>query len=263
MDYNDFKEHILTEGLLTFNNFYNQNEVNNIRSLAQSSKPIKGSALDGRWYHSYYKPDEWEDNINWAHYWTDQNKHEPVIQHTIAKVEPIINSILGNDWTLWCSDYHVTCSGSKYIQPHIDNPYGHLPWELEMGLVSLQMLIAVDDFTIDNGGTAYVPRSHTMQFDLNTNSLDLTNYLLLHNTQFTGKAGSMIVYHPRTLHTTMPNNSPDTRHALLFSAVKNEIIDQLKHYDRDCTAFEGTEGIVFKERIKEVGWEKALEERLE
>ena len=67
MDYNDFKEHILTEGLLTFNNFYNQNEVNNIRSLAQSSKPIKGSALDGRWYHSYYKPDEWEDNINWAH----------------------------------------------------------------------------------------------------------------------------------------------------------------------------------------------------
>ena len=92
-------------------------------------------------------------------------------------------------------------------------------------------MIAVDDFTHESGGTRLVAGSNKIQTlveDIGTKELD--DKLLAEGSDFVAPAGSIIIYHPRTIHSTMPNMSNKSRSALLLCAVRPDLIDSLVHY---------------------------------
>ena len=93
----------------------------------------------------------------------------------------------------------------------------------------------MDDFTHENGGTRIVPGSHRDDVPVNTiGNDDLNDKLIIEGSDFIAPAGSIIIYHPRTLHSTMPNSTNKSRSALLMCAVRPDIIDSLRHYQPKC-----------------------------
>jgi len=236
----DLKERILTDGWIIMEQFLDQELVLQLQRLVQRLPGIKGQALNGRWYHQGQRPDDYrtaiEAGIDWAHYWTAQlqgEEYEEIVQ-VKQQLAPVVDQLLDR-WHWWCVDYHVARPGSDYVHSHMDTPYQFEPWAQYRSLLGAQILIAVDDFTVDNGATAFVPGSHRDLFDIDKiNKKYYNKYLLEHSQQFVAPAGSVLLYHPRTLHSTMPNTSEHSRSALLLNAVHHNIVEGLKQYDRDC-----------------------------
>jgi len=236
----DIKKHIDTYGWIILEKFLDKETTEQLQLHARSQVGIKGQALSGRWYHHSQRPDEYrtaiEAGIDWAHYWTGQlhGSEHTVIMQVKQKIAPIIDHLL-DQWHWWCVDYHVACPGSEYIHAHMDTPYQFEPWSLHKSLLGVQILIAVDDFTIENGATSFVPNSHSEDFDIDKiNKKYYNDYLLKNSQQFVASAGSVLLYHPRLLHSTMPNYSNQNRHALLINIVHHSIIEELKKYDTNC-----------------------------
>ena len=127
--------------------------------------------------------------------------------------------------------FHVANPDSAYIHAHIDSPYQFRPWHEITELLAVQCLIAVDDFTEMNGGTAILPGSHREQFALSEIGSDALNMRLTDDGyRFIAPAGSVLMYHPRTLHSTMPNFSDLRRTALLILAIRPDLSEPLSVY---------------------------------
>ena len=229
------KEIILNAGVVLIPGFVHGTLLDKLRAHADKSGPVRGQDQQPKWVNPSSPETHPENWLDWSHYWTAQIGEQPEIQEVMKRLDPITNEIL-NDWRWWCVDYHVANPGAQYVRAHVDIPYIYEPWRQITGLLGLQFIITIDDFTIENGATCFLPRSHNNPtIDLSTMGSDELNNLLIDNGErLAMKRGSLLIYHPRTLHSTMPNTSNEVRRALLFNAVENCIVDQLKEYDPVC-----------------------------
>lgn len=130
-------------------------------------------------------------------------------------VTETFNIILGTKHKLASFGANRMMSGAHAQEAHTDYPYWGLsrPETLPMGLnssftIACQSLIALQDFTIDNGATEVVPYSQMLcrypdkSFDDTKIQLDL-------------KAGDMVLYHSLLWHRAGDNKSSEDRCVLL------------------------------------------------
>jgi ectoine hydroxylase-related dioxygenase (phytanoyl-CoA dioxygenase family) len=231
----NIKEIITHAGTMIIPNFLGDEQLEIIRLHADEMNPVRGQDQNPSWVNPD-KPETHPENwLDWSHYWTRQCGEDKEVQDIMRRLHPIVDHCL-HEWQWWCVDYHVANPGAQYIRAHVDIPYIYEPWRNIHALLGLQMIIAIDDFTLDNGATAYLPRSHNnTELDISEIGTEKLNEALLHRGErLAVRAGGLLIYHPRTLHSTMPNITNEPRRALLFNAVETSIVDQLKQYDPVC-----------------------------
>lgn len=134
---------------------------------------------------------------------------DPVFVELIAHPAALffVRALLGDDFLISNFSANITAPGSARMQIHADQGYVMPPWPAEPLACNVAWLL--DDFTEENGGTRYVPRSHRVgrnpQPDDEKASIPIS-----------APAGSLLVMDGRLWHQTGANRSVDTRRAALF-----------------------------------------------
>ena len=215
---------ILNDGYTIIPEFLDRADLKKVVDLERNTSPWKGLHKEFGWQN-----EKIFDKQDYVHYWSVQVKKQT---HWLQeKLHPIVSDIMQTNYKWFLVDFHTTNPGSDYILAHIDTPYQFRPWNHITELIAVQCLIAVDDFTHESGATRLIAGSHreqTLVEDIGSKELD--DKLLAEGSDFVAPAGSVVIYHPRTIHSTMPNMSNKPRSALLLCAVRPDLIDSLVHY---------------------------------
>ena len=219
-----YRDIILNDGYTVIPEFLDRADLKKVVDLERNTSPWKGLHKEFGWQN-----EKIFDKQDYVHYWSVQVKKQT---HWLQeKLHPIVSDIMQTNYKWFLVDFHTTNPGSDYILAHIDTPYQFRPWNHITELIAVQCLIAVDDFTHESGATRLIAGSHreqTLVEDIGSKELD--DKLLAEGSDFVAPAGSVVIYHPRTIHSTMPNMSNKPRSALLLCAVRPDLIDSLVHY---------------------------------
>ena len=219
-----YRDIILNDGYTIIPEFLDRADLKKVVDLESNTSPWKGLHKELGWQN-----EKIFDKQEYVHYWSVQVKKQT---HWLQeKLHPIVSDIMQTNYKWFLVDFHTTNPGSDYILAHIDTPYQFRPWNHITELIAVQCLIAVDDFTHESGATRLIAGSHreqTLVEDIGSKELD--DKLLAEGSDFVAPAGSVVIYHPRTIHSTMPNMSNKPRSALLLCAVRPDLIDSLVHY---------------------------------
>lgn len=134
---------------------------------------------------------------------------DPVFRELIAHSSALffVRALLGEDFLISNFSANITAPGSARMQLHADQGYVMPPWPSEPLACNVAWLL--DDFTAENGGTRYVPRSHLR--GTNPGAGDETA-----SVPIIAPAGSLLVMDGRLWHQTGANQSQDCRRAALF-----------------------------------------------
>ena len=219
-----YRDIILNDGYTIIPEFLDRADLKKVVDLERNTSPWKGLHKEFGWQN-----EKIFDKQEYVHYWSVQVKKQT--QWLQEKLHPIVSDIMQTNYKWFLVDFHTTNPGSDYILAHIDTPYQFRPWNHITELIAVQCLIAVDDFTHESGATRLIAGSHreqTLVEDIGSKELD--DKLLAEGSDFVAPAGSVVIYHPRTIHSTMPNMSNKPRSALLLCAVRPDLIDSLVHY---------------------------------
>ena len=122
------------------------------------------------------------------------------------------------------SYYNARSSGDK-LDLHIDSYFPFLSSQKTNGI---QIAFLLEDSTIENGSTVIVPGSH--------NSGRYTDREFLDLKPLTGKAGDLLIWDSRLWHGTLPNNSQNSRWALIATFSQwwcKQSIDIVRNLDND------------------------------
>lgn len=204
--------------------------IEQFRLFARNPHNIhRGNGVDGNYYSVHdgeRKYDVW---------WTKQPPTEMWLP-IVNRLTPQIDMFFDAEWKVHCVDCITTRPHSSKLYAHIDTPYRFAEFANVTRTLGVQIIIPLDDFTLENGATAFLPNSHTMMIDfrdLEDNRKKYNEVLLEYGTQFVAKAGDVLMYDGRTLHSTMPNNSDRFRSALLINVLLEEIVEQVKTLDKN------------------------------
>ena len=149
----------------------------------------------------------------------------------------IVAKFLGEDFHIGSIAANRIMAGGPGQEPHIDCPYWDMYNEnsFPMGInytvpMNCQTVIMLDDFTIENGGTAIVAHSQKK------NSYPKEKEFFEKMQQITGKAGDVAIFYGMCWHCAMPNKSPYDRSAILIQYLPKFVIpmeDQKKGVSED------------------------------
>jgi ectoine hydroxylase-related dioxygenase (phytanoyl-CoA dioxygenase family) len=128
-----------------------------------------------------------------------------LIQRPLARA--MVEALLGEDYLISNFSANVTTPGSGRMQLHADQGYVPPPWPDQPLACNVAWLL--DDFTEDNGGTRYVPRSHLKSANPEPGDEAASVPIV-------APAGSMLVMDGRLWHQTGANQSSNTQRAALF-----------------------------------------------
>lgn len=189
--------------------------------------PHRGHAMD----HKYYPADKVKECTDLAIWWSQELSAWPEVS-AISKT--LIDSLgpLFEDPCLYIADIITNEPGNTFVKPHIDSPYRFDRWWDDDRLLGVQCILPLCDFTKENGGTGLLPNSH------NTRWVVKDSYAGKYNEEFLAgvvqpemSPGDVLVYHPRTLHSTMPNSTTMPRRALLVHITSKYMASQLMKTD--------------------------------
>lgn len=188
----------------------------------------RGNAVNGKYYSKHRKGREY--NV----WWTTQPPEEmwrPIVSYLSRHLDRMFD---GNSWDIHVVDCITTRPNSSKLYAHIDTPYRFEEFSDIDATLGVQIIIPLDQFTLENGATAFLPGSHKMKIDfrdLEKNRDTYNQMLLEQGIQFLAEPGDVLMYDGRTLHSTMPNNSTQFRSALLINALRRDIIPRVRELD--------------------------------
>ena len=102
--------------------------------------------------------------------------------------------------------------------------------------MGVQVIIPLDQFTLENGATSFIPGSHAEMIhykDIEEFQEIYDERIRNEGVQFLSQPGDVLMYNGRTLHRTMPNNADTFRSALLINALSKDIIDKTNLLDKN------------------------------
>lgn len=126
--------------------------------------------------------------------------------------QPVLNDYVDNLFTPHAIIYAYQSSslnaesGNYGSRVHVD-----CPRFIDNYMTNLGVIIALDDFTAENGGTYYLPESHK------TPSTPSDEYFYENCRQLECKKGSLIFFNGRLFHAAGRNNTSEPRHALTIN----------------------------------------------
>lgn len=214
-------------GYHVFANSVDKDLIEKINNKTDLLIPHRGHAMD----HKYYSADKVHECKDLAVWWSQELSDWPEVQ-TITKNLIDIVGCLFDDPDLYISDIITNEPGNTHIKPHIDSPYRFDQWWDRDELLGVQCILPLCEFTKENGGTGLLPNSH------NTRWVVKDSYAGKYNEEFLAgvvqpemTVGDVLIYHPRTLHSTMPNQTKIPRRALLIHITSSEMAKQLRNLD--------------------------------
>jgi len=211
-------------GFTVQENAFDPERVNELNEFAKTIPPERGHTKDQKW-HGWNEVNQMENpytDVDWAYYWTKQVQHQIIEDFKLTLGHYADLAFGHNNWQWHVQDFIVLSPGSTSIRPHIDTPYRFPEFRYKEELVGLQFMVMMCDFNESNGATGYVPGTHKYFFDpISVQKDPLWQTFFKDNyQQYTAGAGSFVCWHPRLLHSTMPNTSNETRRALLLHATE-------------------------------------------
>ena len=236
IDKNRFVRDIGHDGFTVHKEVFDKDKIAELDAFAATLPPQRGHDKHKKWYgwnHVQSLENPLTD-VDWGYYWTATVDH-PIIDEIKAAMAPSVDQIFGHkNWIWHVQDFIVLQPGMNFKRPHIDTPYRFKEFRYAKEFLGLQFMVMMCDFNEDNGATGYVPGTHKYFYDAidirdNPNSWDL--FFADNYTQYTAPAGSMVAWHPRLLHSTMPNKTDQVRRALLIHAAEKTTARRLEVID--------------------------------
>jgi len=133
---------------------------------------------------------------------------------------------------IYVSDVITNEPGNQFVKPHIDTPYRFDQWHENFQLLGVQCIVPLCNFNKENGGTGIYPGSHLKNWIVKDCYRGVyTEEFLKHVVQPEMNLGDALIYNPRVLHSTMPNNTNITRRALLTHITTKELAKEMKLVD--------------------------------
>lgn len=189
--------------------------------------PHRGHAMD----YKYYPNDKISECKDLAIWWSQELSEWTEVQEISDSLIKIVGSLFDNP-CLYIADIITNEPGNTYVKPHIDSPYRFPKWWDENELLGIQCILPLCEFTKENGGTGLLPNSHNTRWVVKDSYAGKYNEEFLANVdQPKMSPGDALIYHPRTLHSTMPNNTDVPRRALLMHITSKEMARLLKLED--------------------------------
>jgi len=127
--------------------------------------------------------------------------HELFLELVIQKrVISILNKLLGDYFILHLQNANINRPSSENTQSiwHKDLPYQNY---VTSKPIAINALYAIDDFTLDNGGTQILPRSHVSE------SIPSEQFIEKHKVKLTLNAGDVLMFDSMLLHGASANTS--------------------------------------------------------
>jgi len=236
MDKEKFINEINHIGFTVHENVFDHNMIVDLDEYASTLQPQRGHDKNMKWYgwNNVEDMKNPKEEIDWAYYWTPHVNH-PHIENIKHQLSPMADAAFGkNNWVWHVQDFIVLHPGMNFYRPHIDTPYRFKEFRYAEGLLGLQFMVMMCDFTPDNGATGYVPGSHKYIYDaihMRDNLKTWAPFFADNYQQYTARAGSFVCWHPRLLHSTMPNKSNEIRRALLLHAAEKKTARRLDVID--------------------------------
>lgn len=128
----------------------------------------------------------------------------------------LLDDLLGPEHLLSDHSLNVVHSNGRPDRWHIDYPYNEMRELTDGPLLGVQCILALDDFTTDNGATRYLPRSHRPPRRPEPD-VDLDGQAVL------ASAGTLTVLAAATWHRSGQNTTATPRSAILLSFVEGWI----------------------------------------
>ena len=189
--------------------------------------PHRGHAMD----HKYYPADKIKECKDLAVWWSQELSGWPEVQEITRQLINVVG-VMFDEPSSYIADIITNEPGNTHIKPHIDSPYRFPKWWDKDELLGIQCILPLCEFTKENGGTGLLPNSH------NTRWVVKDSYAGKYNEEFLAgvvqpkmNPGDALIYHPRTLHSTMPNNTGIRRRALLIHITSKEMARLLQQED--------------------------------
>ena len=137
-----------------------------------------------------------------------------------------------NNNMIYVSDVITNEPGNQFVKPHIDTPYRFDQWHENFELLGVQCIVPLCNFNKENGGTGIYPGSHLKNWIVKDCYRGVYTEEFLNNVvQPEMNLGDALIYNPRVLHSTMPNNTNITRRALLTHITTKELAEEMKLVD--------------------------------
>lgn len=223
----DLKHLFETKGYHVFKSVADTVHLDTINRKAPLLVPHRAHAMD----HKYYPADRIEECKDLGIWWSQELSGWPEVQAIAKQLIEIVGSLFDQP-SLYIADIITNEPGNTYIKPHIDSPYRFNKWWDEDELLGVQCILPLCKFTKENGGTGLLPNSH------NTRRVVKDSYAGKYNDEFLAGVvqpemdiGDALIYHPRTLHSTMPNSTTIPRRALLIHITSKEMVRLLRQED--------------------------------
>jgi ectoine hydroxylase-related dioxygenase (phytanoyl-CoA dioxygenase family) len=210
-------------------------KINELNEFAETINPERGHTKDKKWigWNQIKDIENPKTEIDWAYYWTEQVQH-PIINEMKNTLAQYADAAFGeHNWVWHVQDFIVLHPGMNFYRPHIDTPYRFPEFRYNQELLGLQFMVMMCDFNEHNGATGYVPGTHKYMFDPKSIQDDKSwdTFYADNYQQYTANAGSFVAWHPRLLHSTMPNKSDNIRRALLLHAAERTTSRRLSVID--------------------------------
>ena len=235
VDDKKFQQEIEDIGFTVHQNVFDKQAISELDEYAQTLKPDRGHDKNKKWYgwNQVSQMKDPENEVDWAYYWTPEPNHS-TIATVYQTLSPLCDAAFGfGQWAWYATDFIVLQPGMNFYRPHIDTPYRFQEFRYSKELLGLQFMVMMCDFNENNGATGYVPGSHKYIYDpdqVRQESAWETFYADNYK-QYTAESGSFVCWHPRLIHSTMPNKSDHVRRALLIHATTHETKSKLDVID--------------------------------
>jgi ectoine hydroxylase-related dioxygenase (phytanoyl-CoA dioxygenase family) len=227
MNKKELEDLFKAKGFDVFKNVIDLGTIEKINRKHELLVPHRAHAMD----HKYYPADRINECDKLAIWWSQELSAWPEVQAITKRLIELLG-VLFDEPDCYIADVITNEPGNTYVKPHIDSPYRFAKWWDRDELLGVQCIIPLCDFTQENGGTGLLPNSH------NTRWVVKDSYAGKYNDEFLEGVvqpemlmGDVLIYHPRTLHSTMPNRTEIPRRALLIHITSKEMARLLRLED--------------------------------
>jgi ectoine hydroxylase-related dioxygenase (phytanoyl-CoA dioxygenase family) len=195
----DVRHHLQQDGVVVIDNVLDGDEVGTLRALLDAE--IECDLAAGTLFRDQGDCNERLLDIVCRH-----KAFRDLVEHPLSTA--VASAWLKPRYRLSSFGANVTAPGSKEMFIHADQIYVPAPWPAYP--VALNLIWALDDFTLERGATHFLPGSHKSDRGPDTTRIYPGTVPIL------CKAGSVVAMDARVWHHTGANTTVDERRAALL-----------------------------------------------
>lgn len=225
---NKVKKTLITDdGYLILPKIIPETVIDNIVKKKEQLYPVRASSSNKK----YAERDEIKKLSDISVWWSQLVMDWTEVIEVNNILEPHLKELLPN--CVWyASDVVTIKSHSKWISAHIDTPHRFKKYNYDKRLLGIQCIVALSDIDSNSASTGLVPKSQTMDFNINLCYQGFYNDWFKKNcTQPNLNKGSVLMYNCRLMHSSMPNPTNFDRPALLMNYLDKSVLDDVKSQD--------------------------------